>query len=559
MANVETRQTYQELMHRHNIPVRFVGDELTQEVVKGFLINFMADPPKGVLTDKTPAGAEALANQKKLKEKAIAAWKKLTGKAPLLDGGRVAPPLFFGPPGFGKTDTYKAAGLLLAELMEMDLVLDPGVDSYIDRNTLVLSFIDSSGSNSSLDAGGIPFKDLLKTVDFNNQQVVTHVMNMMLKPSLAAIGKAGAGILIPDDIGNYAEAVQQAFLSVALEQKLGEKRFTNMTVGFASNLGKIDKTAARELSRAITGRCSVMGVITNPEDVYNYLKTKLPVTAIDASPMISALKRNERNMDYVASDGSNPAEMHIVPEAGDRGGFPAPRNICAAWKQARHYINAHDSLLDAMPEVRSCLVAHLGLTYGEKLSNSMDIYARGAAPIADKLINYDNWDEAAFKKSMGVKKVKGEETDLVLNLESRQFLSDLASALTDYATNRALMVNPKDKQGKCYAPDDTETLKRFFKGLNQLSRVVGFPTDEFATIAISDYFSVLPRKLGENSEYVKNEDGTVKSGQLSRKTCHSIALKASEMDISLELFNSLKRIATADDKKQDARVESPSV
>ena len=555
MANVETRQTYQEVMESKNIPVRYVSDELTNEVVKNFLINFMADPKKGTMNDVTPAGIEALANQKELKRKAIAAWTKLTGKAPLLDGLRMPPKLFIGPPGMGKTETYLAAAIILADLLDMELILDPGLDAHITRKSLVLSFIDCSGSNSSLDAGGIPYKAILESEDFNDKPKQTEVMNMMLKPSLAAIGAAGAGILIPDDIGNYAESVQQAFLAVALEQKLGERRMPNMACGFATNMGKDDKTSAKELSRAIIGRCSVSGVLTTPEDVYTYLKTKLPTTLIDATPMISALKRNMQDMDYKDSHGQHPAVIYLVPEAGDRGNFPAPRNITAAWKECRHAINSYSSLKDAMPEVRGILQANLGRSFGEKMAASMDIYARGAAPIAEKLINFGTWDAAGFKAGMGVKTVNGEDTSMRMTPETRCFLEDLASALVDSATNRALMVNPASATGACFGPKDTDTLQRFFSGLSELSCVPGFPAEEFATIAVTDFFSVLPRKLGVESEFCKNQDGTSRFGQLNRDTAHAIALICSKLDMSPEMFTSVKRIAVNDDKTADARVK----
>jgi hypothetical protein len=558
----ETRQTYQELFKSYNLPIAYVGDALTRQTARKFLQTFMSTPPKGTMTDKTERGREALQNQEKLKERAIIGYKKLFGKDPLLDGNRAASPFFFGPPGQGKTQTYHDTGELLADVMGMNFVLDPGIDSYIDRNSFVLTFIDSSGASSSLDSTGVPYKDILKSLDSNSQEIIGHVMNMMLKPSLEAIGRGGCGILIPDDIGNYSEAVQTAYLSVAWDRKLGEHHFPSMCVGFASNLGKMDKTAAKEINSALLSRCSVTGVLNTPEDVYKYIKNRMVRDQIDATPYLSALKRHELDYSVKNESGNAPAYIHLLPEPGKKSGSVNPRTIVSAWKEMRHIIHSYDNLSEAMTECGPILEQHLGKSYGHEITNSMEIYARGAAPIADKLINQNTWDEEAYQKGMqGAKEMeanqaKSSDAKLRLTAESKLFLQDLAMAFVDEATNRALKPNPEDK-GKNFTPYDKDTLLRFFKGLSQLDRVPGFPTGEFVNLAITEYFSLLPLKLGENSEYVKDPNPAMTVGtMLNSDTRLKIVQTVSKFNadyVSQDMFNCLKNVATYEHMKTNAK------
>lgn len=316
--------------------------------------------------------------------------------------------MLLGPPGHGKTTTFKEAARRVSTALGMRFVLNPGDEEKIGDNDFLFVSQEFSAENSKMELGGIPAKR--KEPDSEIEYMVK-----LTNRRIAMLSKAGGGLLLLDDFPNASPNIQNIGLSLT-----DEKRFQGLNLDFTyvaltGNLGSVDGTNTGRLSTALRGRCETYFVADNAPNFISRARTIYRDEIGDAGASLFL----DRHPDSFAQ----------MPNIKHSGGFAAPRNWDHAIIKVRQHIRdvgGRANTMKAMPDIRRCLNSLLGKEVGEKYYSFMYAMMRSADPLAREVIYTGKLDSDLLKKRFG----DG------LAGDQQHFAFQYASALVDYSTNK---------------------------------------------------------------------------------------------------------------------------
>lgn len=212
-----------------------------------------------------------------------------------------------GYPGHGKTTAFKMAAQKVADLIDLNLKINPPNEETITSNDFVLISRELSGEVHNGAIVGLPGIEIFQTESGEDQKYMTQYANKRL----ASCRHAGASVLLLDDALNASPNIQNICLSLAEEGRYDSLNLGKTTyVGLTGNLGSLDGTYTTNMSSALRTRLKLFQV---EDTVENWVD------------------RSHKEFDLDVADGGiagflqeNPELFH-APEPRGKGSYPAPR------------------------------------------------------------------------------------------------------------------------------------------------------------------------------------------------------------------------------------------
>lgn len=384
-------------------------------------------------------------------------FQKWTGGEWYDDNDKVNAMLLLGPPGQGKTTSFKEAAKKIAKEMGLQFKLNPSDDQAILPSDFLFISMEFSGENQTTTMGGIP----AKTVD---EATGVEYMTKLVNKRLALARRAGAALLLLDDFPNAAPSVQNVGLSITDEKRFQGLNLDNVYVGLTGNLGAVDGTHTTRLSTALRGRCKVYYT----EDMYENWVNRAQQKYKDDIGDVGMSGFMKTYSDHFAE----------MPNTRQSGGFPSPRTWDHFLQDLRRVVARFNGRSEAVEHIHGIAISYLGPEVGGKVHSYIADMLSGPYPMARQIIvdgNINNKDLARLKDGASQKG----------SLMLTQFGFSIADmAVQQIVGSKNTDFNPaKNAKFK-------ETVERFAQGVGALS-------DEPLVIAITHFKQKLANSMGE--------------------------------------------------------------
>lgn len=444
---------------------------------------------------------ELTADEKELNKNIEKTYKDWTGSDFEYDPSHKNLSMFLmGPPGQGKTTTFKEAAKEVCNALGLTLVINPGDDYQASKKDFVFVSLECSGENSAITFGGLPSKVEEKGADGQPIVYMTKVPNKRM----ALLSQVAGGVLLLDDFSNAAPNVQNVALSLTDEKRFQGLNLEHTYVGLTGNLGAVDGTHTTKNSTALSSRCILVFTRDNVKNFAARTQQRFKNDDIGDAGILAFLHRNPECF----------AEM---PDAKKNGGFPCSRTWDHFMGEARSFIRRNGGRgkgeKQALENIKAYASIILGNEVGQKLSAYYYSLVQGADPIAQQAIIYGKVDKAQIDQKYGGGK----------SAPQQDFGFQLAVACADYTVQK--IRNDKDQKLD-------EAIKRF----GQVVLMLNAPEFAYAI----DY---LKAKLAvQVSKYCSNTN----SKDLIKKLTIEAKTEISQILSKLEDFDGTKRAALID-------------
>lgn len=299
--------------------------------------------------------------------------------------GKVTPMALMGPPGHGKTTSFKVAAKKFCDLVGMNFVANPDDEYKLGKNDFLFVSHELSGQMTATDFVGIPNR-VVENVEGEEVEYMSKLPNKRF----ALLGKAQAGMLLMDDFTNAAPPIQNVLLSF-----LQEGRFQGLNLGntyrcVTGNLGSKDFTNVSPMSSAIVSRTSIWYTedslrefVSRAAEIYN---------DSHGDAYVSMFLRDKAGR-LAGSDVGFTEHFSKLPSAKGEP-FPCPRNwdqfICRA---RRWFVAKGESVMDparsglAVGELQSLAASYVGQKAASEYAAFVRGISLGAVPIARGFMN----------------------------------------------------------------------------------------------------------------------------------------------------------------------------
>lgn len=355
----------------------------------------------------------------------------------------INPTMLIGPPGHGKTTSFKVAlqevakGLGLIYLENSQIEKQQQTEEGITRKHLCFVSQETAGVVSALEWAGLPTEDKVKSNTHADGE--RSAMGRLFDARLLALEESAGGVLLLDDFLNASPQIQNVGLSISEEKRFGRLSLDNAYVGLTGNMGAIDGTHTTRISSALRNRCEVYYIEDHWQNFVQRAHTdpkyrdEVGLVGVDGY-----LERASQN-------------FTAMPDSKKMGGYATPRSWVKYINAARRIVDAHGGrayMADAIPALSRKAYALLGPQVGHDLT----IYLRSLADLADPLARQVIYEGKLDTETLGKKFNEG------YSAQEHHFAYQYANALADYTAQKVL----KDK-GKL-----DEAVARFTIGISPL-------------------------------------------------------------------------------------------
>lgn len=341
-------------------------------------------------------------------------YQELTGSEWSEDKDPLTALLLVGPPGHGKTTSFKEATKKVAKLLGMTYLENADLDKVplnkIDENTMVLVTQEAAGVVSALEWLGLP-RAIEAGRDENDKKI--EAMGRLYSERLLKAQRAGGSTILLDDFLNASPSIQNVGLALSEERRFNDLNLQNSLIGLTGNLGAHDGTNTSPLSTALRNRCRIYFIQDKVNDFVNRAQTRWNDIIGDAATL-GFLRRSEEH-------------FAKLPNVKQRGGFPSPRSWDKFIVSARRATKrAGGSLAHALPDLQDEASSLLGLEVGQAYTAYMNAYIKSADPLARAAIMDGKFDKKSFRDQM----------DKNMSADHQYFAYQFAMAASDYAANK---------------------------------------------------------------------------------------------------------------------------
>lgn len=356
------------------------------------------------------------------------------------DQSQIRPPLLIGPPGHGKTTSFRVAlkevakGLGLKFLENNEVIDQFRTEEGITKEHVVFISQETAGLESALLFAGLPAEDILKL-----KRGEVKILGKLYDPRFLALEESAGGVLLLDDFFNAKPEIQDMGLSILNEKRYISLSLKNACIGVTGNMGSYDATFASSPSAALRNRCEIY---------YTEDKWK---------NFVSRIQTNPEYRDEIGDVGVSaflerlPQNLYELPNKKELGAYTTPRSWEGFIAEARREVakvGGRGNMLNAAGKIFTLANATIGGRVGHEFSIFFQAMADLADPLARKLINEGELDKETFKKKY----------DDGASADEKFFAYQFASALADYTTQKII----RDKT------DMKEALGRFAIGISHL-------------------------------------------------------------------------------------------
>lgn len=374
-----------------------------------------------------------------------------------------------GPPGQGKTTTFKVAGAEVAEALGLNFIINPDDNYKPSENDFLFVSLECSGENSAITFGGMPAK--VEETGPNGEKIV--YMTKVPSKRMAVLSHVAGGVLLLDDFSNAAPNVQNVALSLTDEKRFQGLSFKHTLIGLTGNLGSVDGTHTTKNSSALSSRVKLVMVKDELKNFIARTQNKFKNDDIGDAGVNAFLNRNPECF----------AEM---PDTKKGGGFPCPRTWDHFMSETRSFIQRSGGRGKgervALEKIKDYAKIILGSETGLKVASYYHSLVQGADPVAQQAIVFNKFDKKGFEEKYGTGK----------SAPQQDFGYQLAVAASDY-TIQLIRNDPKH--------DVEEPIKRFGKLILLLN-----PTEfAYAVDCLKDKLAIQVPELSVESKSNKLE------------------------------------------------------
>jgi DNA polymerase III delta prime subunit len=429
------------------------------------------------------------------------------------------PIALLGPPGHGKTTSFKVASRMFCDAVGLDFVLNPADEQLVELNDsgqLPNCFIfisqEMAGEVSGMTVGGLPSRDKVGE---------TEVMTKIPLMKFAMMKHAGGGCLLLDDLNNAGVSVKNVCLPILDEKRYQSLDVRNAFVGLTGNLGALDGTNVTPNSNALSNRVQTFYVEDTVEDWVMRINDEFKDEIGDALIGSFLLKFND----------SNVVGRNLFSEVNNRkdgSAFASPRSWSNFAEQARGYyrearelMKIDEDISHLQEDIDESASGTVGMMAGPAIATYYHNVFTGALPIAIKQMEngvLDGKELELMKKMVSAKKNSP---------EGAYFSVQYANTLSDEASFK---VNELFKAGKSMVSDRGEfkaVLTNYVDGVynyglhqgaiaqnmacfkdkmivrSDSRRQIGFINKEGLTVVSDDFSKLMSEVVGSN--YIANQ------------------------------------------------------
>jgi len=373
-----------------------------------------------------------------------------------------------GFPGQGKTTAYKAAAKEVAEMLSMNLIVQPERPIPISKNDIVLTIVNLSGEVSNMAVSGVP-----KVIDEKDVQGnITYSYTQRMPPfGLAASASAGLAIIVMDDMPNASPNIQNIANDLLDQGKAqGLDLGQHALVGATGNLGAIDGTHVSATSSATATRANNYMVEDNVSD-WCERTINLYSDAVSDAGVTTFLKRHP---DYFHKPTKNKkGEPYPTARSWSRAVEEHFRPMMAA---IHHLPPGTDPNIISLPaiEMASGLI---GTETAEKLGGFYASYINDSLPLAEEIMKTGALSDTS-------KDVLAQRYSDGVSDDQETFLMQFYSALCDKASQMMVeqhVTNPN----KAAFSQTVNNLMTGFYGLDLNTSHLGYAADYLSNRLIS--------------------------------------------------------------------------
>lgn len=298
--------------------------------------------------------------------------------------------MLMGPPGHGKTTVFRQAGKLVAKELGLIYKENPTVEDFVDINSFVLYVNNLAGEVSKTGTAGLP----RKVQDEEGNEYT----GLLPSYAMSALTKAGAGMLLLDDLANASSFIQNIALPLTNENSFNELKLDNVYIGITANLGAIDGTNTARMSSALRNR---LKVAYTSDTVENFIyRTRTNENYFDDIGDFFVSDFLELNKDI--DDYSNKM-FYSMPDPSKLGGFSNPRSLDALIAELRRVVYDQGDLSEDENKkvIESISKSIVGNEIGADYYDYVDSIYTDAVPIIDKYFKGEDFDVRSFKEKLG--------------------------------------------------------------------------------------------------------------------------------------------------------------
>lgn len=328
--------------------------------------------------------------QKNINKKIKETYEKWTGQSfnPKFKSDKMTYFMLIGPPGHGKSTVFRKTSQLVASELGLVYKENPTVNEIVDINCFVLYVNNLAGEVSKIGTAGIPTK--VKDEEGNEYT------GLLPSYSMSALTKAGAGVLLLDDLANASSFIQNIALPLTNENSFNELKLDGIYVGITANMGALDGTNTSTISAALRNRVKIVFTKDNIDDfIVRTRKNEQYFDEMGDFFISDFIENKKEQTDYLNN------LFYTLPKKNEMGAFSNPRSLNATINEIRRVIYDQGGFNDDNKElIKLDLMSTLGKNVGEDLYDYISDVYLDIAPILDNYFENGIFDKKLFEEKI---------------------------------------------------------------------------------------------------------------------------------------------------------------